>query len=114
MIKRRLIELIKEYQYTQSEDCYQEIINIFSNLINKYVNKADVYDREDLKQEILIRIHIVLLKFKITETEKDESQFKKYLEITIKNMYIDYKRKQKNKEILFNDENMIIKNKDKN
>ena len=108
MIKRKLIDLVKEYQLNQNNECYIEIISIFENLINKYVNKAEIEDRDDLKQEMLMKIHIVLLKFKIYDYEKDESEFKKYLEVTIRNVFIDYKRKLKKKEVLFSDENIIV------
>ena len=108
VIKRKLIDLVKEYQLNQNNECYIEIISIFGNLINKYVNKAEIEDRDDLKQEMLMKIHIVLLKFKIHDYEKDESEFKKYLEVTIRNVFIDYKRKLKKKEALFSDENIIV------
>ena len=108
VIKRKLIDLVKEYQLNQNNECYIEIISIFENLINKYVNKAEIEDRDDLKQEMLMKIHIVLLKFKIYDYEKDESEFKKYLEVTIRNVFIDYKRKLKKKEALFSDENIIV------
>ena len=108
VIKRKLIDLVKEYQLNQNNECYIEIISIFENLINKYVNKAEIEDRDDLKQEMLMKIHIVLLKFKIYDYEKDESEFKKYLEVTIRNVFIDYKRKLKKKETLFSDENIIV------
>ena len=108
VIKRKLIDLVKEYQLNQNNECYIEIISIFENLINKYVNKAEIEDRDDLKQEMLMKIHIVLLKFKIYDYEKDESEFKKYLEVTIRNVFIDYKRKLKKKEVLFSDENIIV------
>ena len=106
MIKRKLIDLVKEYQLNQNNECYIKIISIFGNLINKYVNKAEIEDRDDL--EILMKIHIVLLKFKIHDYEKDESEFKKYLEVTIRNVFIDYKRRLKKKEALFSDENIIV------
>lgn len=108
VIKRKLIDLVKEYQLNQNNECYIEIVSIFENLINKYVNKAEIEDRDDLKQEMLMKIHIVLLKFKIYDYEKDESEFKKYLEVTIRNVFIDYKRKLKKKEVLFSDENIIV------
>ena len=108
VIKRKLIDLVKEYQLNQNNECYIEIISIFENLINKYVNKAEIEDRDDLKQEMLMKIHIVLLKFKIYDYEKDESEFKKYLEVTIRNVFIDYKRKLKKRETLFSDENIIV------
>lgn len=108
VIKRKLIDLVKEYQLNQNNECYIEIISIFENLINKYVNKAEIEDRDDLKQEMLMKIHIVLLKFKIYDYEKDESEFKKYLEVTIRNVFIDYKRKLKKKETLFSDGNIIV------
>ncbi len=36
MIKRKLIDLVKEYQLNQNNECYIEIVSIFENLINKY------------------------------------------------------------------------------
>ena len=42
MIKRKLIDLVKEYQLNQNNECYIEIVSIFENLINKYVNKAEI------------------------------------------------------------------------
>ena len=42
VIKRKLIDLVKEYQLNQNNECYIEIVSIFENLINKYVNKAEI------------------------------------------------------------------------
>ena len=70
----------------------------------------DCYARKTVVEKLLYAQSLLPkgLKFKIYDYEKDESEFKKYLEVTIRNVFIDYKRKLKKKEALFSDENIIV------
>ncbi|MBQ8292407.1 MAG: sigma-70 family RNA polymerase sigma factor [Bacilli bacterium] len=51
-----------------------------------------------MQQEILMKIHRICLSFKIIKEvglDDNENQFIKYIEVTIKNIYYDYLRKDR-------------------
>ena len=82
---------------------FELIIDKFKYLIRKYLNKIDKQDKEDIKQEILIKIYNICLSFEILENIsliENENQFIKYIDVTIRNVYIDYLRTKENKETL--------------
>lgn len=69
-------------------------------MIKKYVNKVEEKDREDIEQEILMKIYKICINFKIIDNiplEENEKQFTKYIEKTIINVYYDYLRKRMRK-----------------
>ncbi|MBQ8293426.1 MAG: sigma-70 family RNA polymerase sigma factor [Bacilli bacterium] len=110
--------MVLEYQRNVDEDCFDIIVKRFNNLINKIKRKLNNQsDIEDLEQELLLKIHKVILMFKfqnqvdnkyISEylkiyqefNEKDyvmfsnERQFVSYLEKALIRCYIDFKRKK--------------------
>lgn len=69
-------------------------------MIKKYVNKVEEKDREDIEQEILMKIYKICINFKIIDNiplEENGKQFTKYIEKTIINVYYDYLRKRMRK-----------------
>ena len=106
----RLLEYLISFKNSQNEELFELIINEFKNLIKKYINKVEEKDREDIEQEILMKIYKICYQFKVTENltkEDNENQFIKYITLTIKNTYIDYLRTKQSKLKLF--ENIDIK-----
>ena len=64
------------------------------------MNKVEEKDREDIEQEILMKIYKICINFKIIDNiplEENEKQFTKYIEKTIINVYYDYLRKKTRK-----------------
>lgn len=69
-------------------------------MIKKYINKVEEKDREDIEQEILMKIYKICINFKIIDNiplEENGKQFTKYIEKTIINVYYDYLRKRMRK-----------------
>lgn len=113
--QRRLIEIVIKYQQNQEEEDFLEIVNKFKNLIQKYQKKIIKQEQKDFRQEILMKIHRIVKFFKISKNcslPDNEKQFVKYIEVSIKNTYIDYLKKEKKQEILIEDEEKIEDKKD--
>ncbi len=99
-----------KYKESHNNEVFELIIDKFKNLIKKYVNKVDIIDREDIEQEILIKIHNICSSFKILDNQSldNEKQFIKYIDVTVRNVYIDYLRtKVENKETLIENTDSI-------
>lgn len=78
-----LIKKVLEYQKNQSDLVFQEIVIIMTPLINAQVSKINRIYTQDLKQELLLTIYKVLLKFKL-----DKELISKNLKlIEIKSIY---------------------------
>ncbi len=105
MTHARLLEYLISFKNSHNEELFELIINEFKNLIKKYVNKVEEKDREDIKQEILMKIHKICLSFNIIDNislEENGKQFTKYIEKTIINVYYDYLRNRMRKNKIVN------------
>ena len=67
--------------------------NVTPDTLEEFLENANI------SETLRIKLQDVLLLYR---------EFKKYLEVTIRNVFIDYKRKLKKKEALFSDENIIV------
>lgn len=88
---------------------------MFKNLINKYLRKILKQEQNDFRQEVLMKIYHIVKVFKINKDYShisNENQFIKYIELTIKNTYIDYLKKRRRQEIFIEDLDVVEDKKD--
>ena len=88
---------------------------MFKNLINKYLRKILKQEQNDFRQEVLMKIYHIVKVFEINKDYShisNENQFIKYIELTIKNTYIDYLKKRRRQEIFIEDLDVVEDKKD--
>lgn len=102
----------KKHHFCFKDELLIEILNNFKNKINKEILKVRINDREDIYQEIYMKIEKIILNFEIKKHEinkrilidNNTSYYKymlyinqlelcKYINKSIENLVIDYKRK---------------------
>ena len=62
----QLIKLILQYQNSNSDEIFEKIVNKLMNLIKFYSNKMKK-NKDDLYQELLMKLHYVTTKFQIID-----------------------------------------------
>ena len=102
----------KKHHLCFNDELLIEILNNFKNKINKEILKVRINDREDIYQEIYMKIEKIILNFEIKKhkvnkrilIDNNTSYYKymlyinqlelcKYINKSIENLVIDYKRK---------------------
>lgn len=70
----QIIKLVARYQIELSDELFIKIVENFLKLINYYCNKVDLY-KDDLKQELLMKLDIITKEFKLININIDKSLF---------------------------------------
>ena len=86
-----LINLIISYQKDREDECFEQIILKLENVINKGLANVSQNDFEDLRQNILMKVHKVILNFNILINDESDvskicAQFLKYISMAIQSV----------------------------
>lgn len=97
-----LIKLVIEYQKNKKDELFEKIINLLQDLINYMLSDINYYYRQDIYQEVLMKIHNAIFKFNIkiindNDLKIIEAQFKKYINKIIVSVTKDFLKDKTNK-----------------
>lgn len=70
----QIIKLVARYQIELSDELFIKIVEKFLKLINYYCNKVDLY-KDDLKQELLMKLDNIAKGFKLVNISVDKTLF---------------------------------------